>query len=302
MDGGGPAHNVAMDLAKLEVPFAIMGMGAVGDDDAGRYLLKSCNDHGVAAHGIRVISGIQTSQTDVMTVEGTGRRTFFHHQGANANLVPDDFDLSDTSARILHLGAPGIHHNLDQPFGDDASGWVTVLRRAKAQGIKTNLELVSTTPEEIRRLGLPCLDHLDYLIINDYEAAALTGLDILKEGIVSVPIARKAAVQLLAHGVEDLVVIHFPMGCVAAASDGRIVVQPSLNVPQHLIKSTNGAGDAFAAGVLSALHEGWSLEQTLVLGSCAAAATLRSVSTTASVAPAATCLALAQEWGLRTFS
>lgn len=32
--------------------------------------------------------------TDVMTVESTGERTFFHHRGANAELGSEHFDFS----------------------------------------------------------------------------------------------------------------------------------------------------------------------------------------------------------------
>ena len=300
VDGGGPAHNVAMNLARLGATFPIWGMGAVGDDDAGQFLLKACEDRGINTDHIHVLAGVCTSQTDVMTAQSTGKRTFFHLQGANALLNASHFEFYDIPSRILHLGAPGIHQRLDQPYPNYANGWVAVLAKARKAGLKTNLELVSSTPEEIHRLGTPCLPLVDTLIINDYEAGAITGLRIVDAGHVSVAEASKAALLLLERGVQDIVIIHYPQGCVAASRGGEVINHPSLLVPQDAIKGTNGAGDAFAAGVLYGLHEQWTLEDSLVLGHCSAASALRSVSATATVDSVAKCLALPAQWGWRS--
>lgn len=305
LEGGGPAHNVALDLARLAPGFPLWAAGVVGNDDAGRFLAAACAARGIDASGLRVLEGVCTSHTDVMTVAATGKRTFFHHQGANALLSPDHFDFAGTSARLLHLGAPGIHARMDAPRestpnGGDPNGWVTVLRRARAAGLRTNLEMISGPPEEIRKLVLPCLPHLDSLIINDFEAGILTGIDVLSAGVTSTGAARRAAVTLLAKGPLDLVAIHFPGGCVAATRDGEVLARPSLQVPPEAIKGANGAGDAFAAGVLYGLHESWSIDDCLTLGLCAAGAALRSLSTTGAVGSVAECLALADAWGWRT--
>ncbi len=300
LQGGGPAHNMAIDLARLDPAFPVWAMGVVGNDDAGRLLLAACAEHGIDHAGLRVLDGVGTSHTDVMTVRSTGKRTFFHHQGANALLSPEDFDFSNTQARILHLGAPGIHARMDKPYESDANGWVTVLRRARAAGLRTNLEMISGAPEEIRRLVLPCLPHLDSLIINDYEAGVLTGIDVVSAGVTSAGAARRAAVALLVSGPLELVAIHFPGGCVAATRDGDVYAKPSLEVPADEIKGSNGAGDAFAAGLLYGLHEAWPINEGLSLGLCAAASALRSISTTATVGLIAECRALADAWGWRT--
>ena len=300
LQGGGPAHNMAIDLARLDPEFPVWAMGVVGNDDAGRLLLAACAEHGIDHAALRVLDGVGTSHTDVMTVRSTGKRTFFHHQGANALLSPEDFDFANTQARILHLGAPGIHARMDKPYESDPNGWVTVLRRARAAGLRTNLEMISGAPEEIRRLVLPCLPHLDSLIINDYEAGVLTGIDVVSAGVTSAGAARRAAVALLVSGPLELVAIHFPGGCIAATRDGDVYAKPSLEVPAEAIKGGNGAGDAFAAGLLYGLHEGWPINEGLSLALCAAASALRSVSTTATVGSIAECRALVEAWGWRT--
>jgi len=300
LQGGGPAHNAAIDLARLDPEFPVWAAGVVGNDDAGRFLLAACAERGIDATAMHVLDGVGTSHTDVMTVQATGQRTFFHYQGANAQLGPEHFDFSKSTARILHLGAPGIHTRMDSPSEDDANGWVTVLRRARKAGLRTNLEMISGQPDDIRRLVTPCLPYLDYLIINDYEAGILTGIDVVSGGITSAGAARRAAIALLVKGPLELVAIHFPGGCVAATRDGEVIAKPSLDVPATAIKGANGAGDAFAAGVLYGLHEAWSIDKSLTLGLCAAASALRSVSTTSAVDSVANCLALADTWGWRS--
>ena len=63
----------------------------------------------------------------------------------------------------------------------------------------------------------------------------------------------------------------------------------------------NGAGDAFAAGMLYGIHESWSTNESLSLAHACAAVSLRSVSTTGAIVSWRECLDLAQRWGSRPF-
>lgn len=169
---------------------------------------------------------------------------------------------------------------MDPPCGDEASGWVNVLKRARAAGLRTNLEMVSGPPGETRRLVMPCLPYLDTLIINDDEAGVLTGIDVVSGSVTSAGAARRgAAVTLLVSGPLELVVIHFPGGCVAATRDGDVLARASLEVPADAIRGSNGAGDASLRRRLAlyAIHEGWPVSEGLSLGLCAAASALLGV-------------------------
>ena len=84
---------------------------------------------------------------------------------------------------------------------------------------------------------------------------------------------------------------------VAAAADGRNWRQSAVRVPAGEIRSSNGAGDAFAAGVMLGLHEGMPVERCLVQGVCVAAVSLLSLSPSAGVLPLAECLARGERWG-----
>ena len=132
----------------------------------------------------------------------------------------------------------------------------------------------------------PCLAHLDTIIINELEAAAITGRGEPLE----------AARELIRLGVRELAVVHFPAGSVAAA-DGRNWRQAAVSVPSGEIRSSNGAGDAFAAGVMLGLHDGLPIERCLVQGVCVAAVSLLSLSTSAGILPLADCLAYGERKG-----
>ena len=103
---------------------------------------------------------------------------------------------------------------------------------------------------------------------------------------------------LVERGV-GLAVVHFPAGSVAAAPDGRVIRQGSVRLPRAEVRSTTGAGDAFAAGVLFGLHEGRPVEECLRLGAAAAAACVQGPNTSDGIRPAPDCLADADQAGYR---
>lgn len=285
-DTGGPGLNLAVDLARLGCGFPVHMVGLVGDDAHGRLVLDTCTGLGIDTSGIGVLRGVPTSYTDVMIERSSGRRTFFHFQGVNARLGPERFDFAGTTARIFHIGAPGVHERMDAPSAG-GNGFAEALARARASGLRTNLELVCVEPERIRTLAGPCLAHLDTIIINELEAAAITGSDDPLD----------AARELVRLGVRDLAVVHFPAGCVAAAAAGLSWRQDAVRVPAGEIRSSNGAGDAFAAGVMLGLHEGMPVERCLVQGVCAAAVSLLSLSTSGGILPLEECLAFGERRG-----
>jgi sugar/nucleoside kinase (ribokinase family) len=100
-------------------------------------------------------------------------------------------------------------------------------------------------------------------------------------------------------GVQELAGIHHPDGAVAIGRNGETVKRPSVKVDPREIAGSTGAGDAFYAGMLLGIHEDWPLDRCLDLGNAAAATSLHSPTTSASIRPWAACLAYAAEKGLR---
>jgi sugar/nucleoside kinase (ribokinase family) len=169
--------------------------------------------------------------------------------------------------------------------------------------MRTNLELVSLEAEQIRAVALPCLPHLDYLIVNEIEACALAGVVVTPapaDGTPDWAALEKVALALVALGVSRVVAVHFPSGCVAADGDGRVWRQGSVRLPREVLRNATGAGDAFAAGVIVGLHEDRPVQQCLVGGVCVAAASLMGTGTSDGVLPLQDCLALGARYGYRS--
>jgi sugar/nucleoside kinase (ribokinase family) len=192
---------------------------------------------------------------------------------------------------------------MDRPWRGEANGWVTVLRKARAAGLSANLELMTTGAERLAELGRPCLPHLDWLIVNDYEIGALAGLETRRpDGSTDAPAVARAIDDVLALGSMRWAAAHFPEGAVVGGRDGSRLALGSVALPASAIVGANGAGDAFAAGMLYGLHEQWPIVECLQLGHACAAASMRAVSTTAGVGTVAECLALAKHWGFRSLA
>jgi sugar/nucleoside kinase (ribokinase family) len=299
---GGPSLNMAVDLRQLGVTFPVGLLGAVGDDTNAAFILAECARLGISTAGVRELTGAVTSFTDVMVERDGGRRTMFHHTGANALFDASTADLTASAARMLHAGAPGIHPLMDQPRPGGGNGWSALLERAQSAGLHTNLELVSLSPDRIAEVALPCLPHLGSIVVNEIEAGALTGIDApapTADGPVDWPALEAMALRLVERGVSVLAVVHFPAGCVAAAPGGRTWRQGSVRLRREQVSSTNGAGDAFAAGVILGLHEGWPVERCLRLAVASAAACVRSPATSYGIKAVAACLADADQSGYR---
>jgi len=297
--GGGSACNMALDLKRLDPDLPVETMGVVGDDDEARFLFGLCDAAGVGRGRLIRLSGGATMTVDAFNVKSNGRRTHFYHQGVAAAMCPDHFDFSGCSAKWLHLGLPGAHKRMDAPWGDAANGWAPTLAAARRAGILTNLELMTTARERIAALTRPCLPHLDLLIVNDYEIGAVAGMETRRDGQGDPAAIRAALAKALTLGAMGLAIAHFPEGAIAAARDGAVFAVGSVAAPREAIAGVNGAGDAFAAGALYALHEGRTIDDALRLGHACAAASMRAVSTTTGVGSVSECLALAQNWGFR---
>lgn len=299
LQGGGPGMNMAVNLKRLGLMAEVKAVGALGDDEYGRYVRNICEKYGIDQTGLRLAPGLNTSYTDCLTSRKTGKRTFFHYQGANAHLSPNHFDFSNCRGGLCHLGAPGIHDALDGPWGGAENGWAEVLRKAQGAGLKTNMEFISLPAEDLARLGRPCLPLLNYIIINDFEAGALAGLEAVPGGETHIDEVKKAVLRLLELGVRELAAVHFPGGCVVGRPGEKLFSAPSLCLPQEALVCSVGAGDAFASGLMYGLLENWPLDESLALAHAASAVNLQSMSTNECLLPAKTCLEQVARWGWR---
>jgi sugar/nucleoside kinase (ribokinase family) len=298
-NGGGP-YNVLKDLAKLGAGFPLAGIGLLGDDADGRAILEDCAALGIGTGQLRTAPGLSTGYTDVMTVRGTGRRTFFHHRGANALLGPGDFDFTGASARIFYLGYLLLLDALDAPGPDGAPAARDVLRRARAAGLKTSVDCVSAAAGRFRGASA-VLPEVDVLFVNDDEAEKLTGLSLGRGPSLDREAVEAAARALIGLGVRGWSVVHFPEGACACSGAAETLWQPAVRMSPALIGGSAGAGDALAAGVLLGVHDGWPMARALELGVCAAATSLLLPGCSESVRSTEECLAFGREHGFAAF-
>lgn len=297
--GGGP-YNLLLDLAQSGARFPLVGAGLVGKDAPGAGILADCRRRKIDTTFLGQTAKSFTSYTDVMTERASGRRTFFHARGANALWDGSGLDFKKTKARIFHLGYLLVLDALDvadEKFGTRAG---RLLAAAQAAGLKTSVDVVSEDGDRFTSLVRPVLKYVDYCILNEIEAGKTAGFKVrTPEGRIDPVALRHAAGALLQQGVRELVVIHFPEGALARNRHGEDVWQSSLKLPAKYIAGTAGAGDAFCAGVLWGLHEGWDLQRALRTGVCIAAASLSEPTCTAGVKSLSSSLALAKKFGFQ---
>ncbi len=297
--GGGAACNFGVGLRRLAPEIPVSTITLCGEDDDGNFLRGVAQDHGIDTAQFHVEPGLTTHRVMAFTGLDTGSRTHLFEAESADRLTPDHFDFAESEAFMLHLGLPGTHAVLDAPWQDDENGWVTILRKARAAGLRTNLELMTIGEEELRMLVLPCLPHLDYLVVNDHEIGAITGIETNRGGATSHDAVLKAARRALEIGAMTLVVVHFPQGAIAVERDDETAFQASAEVPATAVVGSNGAGDAFTAGFFCGLHRGRPLAECLKFAHSAAAASLRAIDTFSAIATIEECLALADEYGWR---
>ncbi|MGL4281129.1 MAG: carbohydrate kinase family protein [Albidovulum sp.] len=299
LSGGGSACNFAIDMLKLDPTVPVATQTLVGADADGDFLVAEAARFGIDTSAFSRTGKARTQVTDAYYSVASGRRTHILFEGTAALMTPDHFDFSATKARFLHLGLPGIHPAMDGPWAGEANGWVAVLKRARAAGLETNLELVSVEEGRLRQTILPCLPHLTTLVCNDFEIGALSGTRTVRVGQTDLTAVEAAARAILAQGAMELVAVHFTKGAVLVARDGAVIRAPSVAIPAEAIKGANGAGDAFAAGFFYGRHRGWENLACLRMGHASAAACLRAPGTYDAVESAAACLDLAESWGWR---
>lgn len=238
---GGCAVNAATALARLGLPVEVIGK--VGNDPFGDFILNALKERGIGARGVKRDPQAGTSATMVM-VEPDGERRFVHYIGANAQLTLADIDFSMVeNASVLHVAGslvlPGI----------DGEPTAELLQCARAADVITFLDTVWDDKGRWMEMLRPCLPFIDYFVPSLPEAQAITGLD------APVDVAR----ALLDHGVGTVGLKMGADGCVVVSAGGDIISLPAFQVD---VVDATGAGDAFAAGFVAGVYQGWPLEKT----------------------------------------
>lgn len=262
---GGCVPNVAIDLKKIVPELEINAIGKIGDDEEGKFVSDLMTNAGVSVDGLRIMEGEKTSFTEVMSIPG-GQRTFFVYSGASGDFGILDMDFQEISAKILHLGYFLLLQKIDDGDG------IQVLQKALESGMETSIDLVSENSDRYSQV-IPCLPYTDYLIINELEAGRLADMEPTDENL------EKIARKLMELGVRKKVIIHKPE-CAVCLSQNRFTWLGSYILPEGYIQGTTGAGDAFCAGSLIGIYNGWEDDKILEFASSCAVMALGSADAT----------------------
>lgn len=295
---GGGAFNVLVDLSRLGFGHPLRAMGFVGADADGDWIRRTCSAHQIDTASL-LSCDAPTSYTDVMTVESTGRRTFFHQRGSNALFGSQPIDLGFGSSKILYLGYILLLDALDAPDLEYGTRAARLLAEASRTGLKTAIDVVSEDGDRFERIIQPALPHVDWCFLNEFEAERTTGIPIRRDGVLDRSALERAGVRLLELGVHEAVFLHAPEGALAVSADGERIWQGAVRLPSDRIVGAVGAGDAFAAGVLYGLHDGADLSICLEYGVYAAAASLTHASASDGVIPLSDCVEMGRRFGYR---
>ena len=272
---GGCVPNTLIDLAKIDRTLSLSALGRTGDDEAGRYVLSELQKNGIDTSGVKTSHTASTGFSDVMTLTGTGERTFFHHRGANREFSPEDIDIPSLSCRMLHIGYILLLDRFDAPDPEYGTVMARFLKSVQKAGILTSVDVVSSTGSRFREKVVPALKYTDNAIMNEIEACGVSGLPPReKNGWLSVNNIQKTAEAIMDFGVSRRVIIHAPEGGFILNREGKFTVVPSIKHPEGYIKGTVGAGDAFCAGCLYGIYNGFSDSDILEFASGAAACNL----------------------------
>lgn len=245
---GGVGANIAVGLANLGNKTILLG--ATGDDDIGDFLRERLQEaHVETEHMLRRAQHI--TQSCFIAIKPDGNRIIYALPGATTLEAAEELDHGIIQeARALHI-APA--------YRKVALAAIDTAKRHKL--------FISYTPadvywpqgpgavREIARL-------VDLLIINRIEAAGLTGIND----------PQRALKRLLEWGYSPIILTLGEKG-VLVGEHTKCVAIPAY--PVAGVQDTTGAGDSFAAGVISGILMGLPLTRAARLGTAVAALKIR---------------------------
>jgi ribokinase len=264
---GGKGANQAVAAARLGADVRMAG--CVGDDDFGRQLLAALRAEGIDTDAVRVVPGVPTGLA-MIAVDAQGENLIVVAPGANHQVGPSEVAAAtrqpgDILVISAEIPAQAISQALAQP-GPRVFNLAPALAAARA--------LLGAGGQ-----------YLDWLVVNESEAAAVLGHPV--SGLAD---AQRAAAELIARGPRHAVVTAGPYG---AALDGAHTIE---GFKVHAV-DTVGAGDTFVGALAVALAAGIPApDATRAAAAAGAAAVTRPGAQTAMPRPADVLAATGLTW------
>ena len=246
---GGKGANQAVGLAQLGLRPALAGV--VGEDQVGQRLLTQAGQDLIDVSAVARRPGVRTALI-VDIVDATGQWRYLEDIPAGMLLTEADV----LACRHLFLPGRWVSVQLQQPPAAVLAA-ATLAHRA---GVKVVLD---GAPDEDCRDML--LDVADVVRADAREAGLLAG-----SPVTTATEAEKAAAELLRQGPSLVALAVEGAGNLVAWPDGCVF----LPLPDIPVVDTTGAGDAFMAGLITALAQDGGPQRAARLAVAAAGATV----------------------------
>jgi len=243
---GGKGANQAVAAARLGAQVAMVG--CVGNDDYGVQLRDALLAEQIDCQAVSTVA--DSSGVALIVVDDNSQNAIVIVAGANGAMTPAVIDRFDAVLQAADV----IICQLEIP--DATVGHA--LKRARELG-KT--VILNPAPAS-RPLPADWFTAIDYLIPNESEAAALSGLP-----VDSLEAAESAAGQLIAMGAGKVIITLGAQGSLFANGKGF----EHFPAPKVNAVDTTAAGDTFVGGFAAALASGKSEAEAIRYGQVAAA-------------------------------
>lgn len=234
--GKGGNQAAAARLCGAEVAM----VARVGDDLFGPATIDDLRQTGINTDYVKTTPGASSGVAPIF-VDGSGQNRILVVKGANDLLSPQDIDAATDAIERADLMILQFEIPLETVF--------YAVDAARARGVRTILN-----PAPGQALDPARLQNVDYLIPNETEAEALTGVQ-----IQNVDDARACAARLLAMGLRQVVITLGANGSLFASSQGAIHIPPF----EVSAVDTSGAGDAFIGSFAYFLATGLSEQDAI---------------------------------------
>jgi len=239
MRAGGSAANLSVAVSRLGLRSRFIGR--VGDDSFGNFLTDEFKKEKVDISQLQVDEEIGTGLTFILVTED-GERTMFGFRGANVHLSPDEMEISYIqNADALHISGYSL---LRDPQRKAA---LKALDGAKRAEVLVSFDAGVLPAMKASDFIRSTLKSIDLLFLNELEATSLVGIKN----------PEKAASRALKLGPKIVAMKLGKRGCLILTEEEEIH-SPAFNVK---VVDTTGAGDAFDAGFLAGIIEGWDLKR-----------------------------------------
>ncbi|WP_085722954.1 ribokinase [Pseudomonas sp. R37(2017)] len=243
---GGKGANQAVAAARLGAQVSMIG--CVGGDAYGEALRGALLAEQIDCQAVSIVEG--SSGVALIVVDDNSQNTIVIVPGANGELTAAAIDRFDSVIQAADV----LICQLEVP---DAS-----VGHALKRGRELGKTVILNPAPVSRPLPADWYASIDYLIPNESEAAALSGVSVDSLGS-----AQAAATALIALGAGKVIITLGAQGSLFA--DG----QRFEHFPAPVVKAvdTTAAGDTFVGGFAAALAAGQDEAQAIRFGQVAAA-------------------------------